>query len=53
MLKRRLYRLILVSICVPPGVLGIWGGWLFILGSWGALVIIKGELGSKLIILGI
>ena len=53
MLKRRLYRLNLVSICGPQG---FWGsgedGFLF-LGSWGALVIIKGELGSKLIILGI
>ena len=38
-----------------PGVLGIWGEWLFVfreLGG-GALVVILAELGRKLIVLGI
>ena len=42
-----------VSDLEPPGVLGIWGEWLFITGSWGALVIIFRDSGSKFIDLGI
>ena len=37
----------------PPGVLGIWGEWLFIFKELGSTGIIFRHLGSKFIVLGI
>ena len=43
----------LVRLKTAPGVLGIWGEWLFIFRELGALVIIFRDLRSKLIVLWI